>query len=206
MTRLLAACVLVLASTMVYSADEFREGEQYQLLATPLAVKDPAKIEVVELFWYGCPHCYHFEPLLAEWQKTQADDVAFRRIPAVFAENWVPHARAFFAADALGALDQFHGPLFRAIHEDNKKILDEETLVRFAGEVGIPTDSFRDAYSGFAIDGKVKQAMAYTRDAGITGVPAIIVNGKYRTGAQMAGGMDKVFKVVDFLVAKERAP
>jgi protein dithiol oxidoreductase (disulfide-forming) len=204
MTQLLLAALLALVATCANSAETFREGEHYQVLATPLSIKASDKIEVVELFWYGCPHCFHFEPLITEWLKHKPDDVEFRRVPAVFAENWVPHARAFFAVEALGVADKFHAPLFRAIHEENKKIFDEEALVRFAESVGIPSTSFRDAYAGFAVDGKVKQAMKYTRDSGITGVPAVIVNGKYRTGAQMAGGQDKVLKVVDFLVDKER--
>ncbi|MGH7888020.1 MAG: thiol:disulfide interchange protein DsbA/DsbL [Candidatus Binatia bacterium] len=205
MTRLLLAALFILATVQAYGADQFREGEHYELLLAPLPVKNPEKIEVVELFWYGCPHCFHFEPLVTEWLKTKPGDVEFRRIPAVFAENWVPHARAFLAAEALGVLEQFHAPLFRAIHENGKKVLDEESLVSFAAEVGIPRDEFRDAYTGFAIDGKVKQAMLYSRNSGITGVPAVVVNGKYRTGAQMAGGQDKILKVVDFLVDKERA-
>ncbi len=205
MTRILLACVLALASAQAYCVEKFRQGEHYQLLAKPLAVKTPGKIEVAELFWYGCSHCFHFEPLISEWIKTKPDDVEFRRVPAVFAENWVPHARAFFAAEALGALDTFHVALFRAIHEDEKRIFDEESLTAFAGEVGIPSDSFHEAYVGFGIDGKVKQTMMYTRDSGITGVPSVIINGKYRTGAQMAGGQDKVLEVVDFLIEKERA-
>ncbi|MSR13973.1 MAG: thiol:disulfide interchange protein DsbA/DsbL [Gammaproteobacteria bacterium] len=205
MTRVLIASLLVVIAACAHGADEFREGEHYQLVAKPLSVKSPDKIEVVELFWYGCPHCFHFEPLLKAWLKTKPGDVEFRRIPALFAENWVPHARAFFAAEALGALEEFHSPLFRAIHEDDKKIMDEESLIAFAASVGVSSSSFSEAYAGFAIDGKVKQAMAYTRDSGITGVPSVIVNGKYRTGAQMAGGQDKVMDVVDFLIEKERA-
>jgi thiol:disulfide interchange protein DsbA len=205
MTRIVLACLLAALSFSVPAETEFREGEHYERLATPLPVHSTDKIEVVELFWYGCPHCFHFEPLLAEWLKHKPDDVEFRRVPAVFAQNWVPHARAFFAAQALGVLDKFHGALFHAIHEEEQRLFDEDSLVKFAGSLGIPTGQFQDAYDGFAVDGMVKKAMNYTKDAGITGVPAIIVNGKYRTGAQLAGGQDQVLKVVDFLVDKERA-
>ena len=205
MPRLLLASLLTLVALSAPCAETYREGEHYQLLATPLAVQDPSKIEVVELFWYGCPHCFHFEPLLSKWLATKPANVTFRRIPAIFAENWVPHARAYFAAEALGVLDKFHAPLFRAIHEEAQKIFDEAEIIRFAGHHGIDEADFKSAYTGFAIDGKVKQAMQYTRESGITGVPSIIVNGKYRTGAQMAGGQDAILKVIDFLVAKERA-
>jgi protein dithiol oxidoreductase (disulfide-forming) len=204
MARLLIASLLLLVAAGAYSAGEFREGEHYQVLQKPLAVKTPGKIEVVELFWYGCPHCFHFEPLISQWLKTKPEDVEFRRVPALFAENWVPHARAFFAADALGQLENFHSQLFKAIHADAKPIMDETSLINFAAQAGLPSPSFREAYTGFAIDGKVKQAMAYTKESGISGVPAVIVNGKYRTGAQMAGGQDKVMAVVNFLIEKER--
>lgn len=205
MSRLLLASLLTLVALGAPCAETYREGEHYQLLATPLAVQDPSKTEVVELFWYGCPHCFHFEPLISKWLETKPANVTFRRIPAIFAENWVPHARAYFAAEALGVLDKFHAPMFRAIHEEAQKIFDEAGIIRFAAQQGIDEADFKSTYTGFAIDGKVKLAMQYTRDSGITGVPSIIVNGKYRTGAQMAGGQDAVLKVVDFLVAKERA-
>jgi len=201
----LASCLLTLAALSVSAADEFQEGVHYQLLATPLATQAGDNIEVVELFWYGCNHCFSFEPLISAWLKTKPDDVVFRRIPAVFAENWVPHARAFYSAEALDVLDKFHAPLFNALHEEQQKIFDEAALIRFASEHGIDKADFESAYTGFGVDGKVKKAMLYTRDSGITGVPAIIVNGKYRTGAQLAGGQEQVLKVVDFLVDKERA-
>ncbi len=204
MTRILCALLFLCAVNLPLAAEEFVEGKHYQLVATPLAVQDPSKIEVTELFWYGCPHCFHFEPEIAAWLKTKADDVNFRRIPAVFAQNWVPHARAYFAADALGELERFHKPLFDALHEEEQKIFDEEAIIAFAGKVGLQEADFRAAYTGFSVDGKIKQAMKYSRDSGITGVPAIIVNGKYRISAQTAGGQDKMLKVVDFLVAKER--
>lgn len=203
MPRFLLACLLSLVALCASGAEQYREGEHYQLLATPLAVENPEKIEVVELFWYGCAHCFHFEPVLSKWLKTKPENVLFRRAPAVFAENWVPHARGFFAAEALGVLDRFHSPLFRAMHEEGQKIFDEASLVRFAVKNGIDEAEFKAAYTGFTVDGKVKRAMAYTRDTGITGVPSVIVNGKYRTGAQMAGSQEAVLKVVDFLVAKE---
>lgn len=205
MPRFLLASLLALVVLNAPCAEQYREGEHYQLIATPLAVQDPSKVEVTELFWYGCSHCFHFEPLLSKWLKTKPENVVFRRIPAVFAENWVPHARAYFAAEALGVLDRFHSPLFKAIHEEAQKIFDEASLIQFAAQQNIDEADFRSAYTGFAVDGKVKQATLYTRGAGITGVPSVIVNGKYRIGAQMAGGQEAVLKVVDFLVAKEEA-
>lgn len=205
MLRLLSVALIALASLAVHAQEQFKEGVHYQLLAAPIPVKEPAKVEVTELFWYGCPHCFEFEPVISAWLKNKPDDVAFRRVPVIFGENWVPHARAFYAAEALGKLEAFHPWLFKALHEEKRRIFSEADLVGLAGEVGIPAEDFKSAYTGFSIDGKVKAAMNYTRDSGITGVPSIVVNGKYRTGAQLAGGQEEVLKVVDFLVAKERA-
>lgn len=207
MRRLLSSlCLAVLVfAAAAAGADQFKEGKHYQLITPAVPTANPDKIEVVEMFWFGCGHCFHFEPMLEAWLKKKPDDVEFRRIPAVFAQNWVPHARAFYAASALGQEEKLHRPLFDAIHVDERKLFTEDALIKFAAEVGLPQDDFRAAYDGFAIDGKVKQAMLATRDYGIDGVPSLIVNGKYRVTASLAGGQDRMLKVVEFLVDKERA-
>lgn len=205
MIRLLAAFALGLAVLAVQAEPEFKEGENYEVVSPGVPTADPGKIEVVELFWYGCPHCYHFEPLIEAWLEHKPEGVEFRRIPAVFAQNWVPHARAFYAAEALGALDRLHRPLFKAMHEENRQIMDEDSLIKFAAGQGIAEQEFRDAYNGFSVDGKVRQAMLSTRDYGITGVPSVIVNGKYRSTASLAGSQDNLLKLINFLVDKEKA-
>jgi thiol:disulfide interchange protein DsbA len=198
--------VIVLAFTgFQASAAEYQEGKHYQLISPPAPTASGEQVEVVELFWYGCGHCYSFEPVLEAWLKKKPEGVNFKRIPAVFAQNWVPAARAFYAATALGATDKLHRPLFDAIHVDQRKLFDEESLIKFAAEVGIPEDEFRAAYDGMTIDGKVKQAMFATRDYQIDGVPSMIVNGKYRVSASMAGSQKAMLKVVEFLVDKEKA-
>lgn len=201
--RPLFAMLFALLVSGSVAAAEFEEGKHYFPVATPLPTQDSGKVEVVELFWYGCPHCFHLEPTLAEWGKSKPEYVNFRRIPAVFSQDWVPHARAFYAAEALGGLDRFHAPLFKALHVDNQRLFNEESLIRFAAEQGLAEQDFTAAYTGFAVDGKVKQAMQYTRNAGITGVPAIIVNGKYRVSVQSAGGEKELVEVINFLAARE---
>jgi thiol:disulfide interchange protein DsbA len=183
----------------------FEEGVHYQLVTPPVPTADATKVEVVEMFWYGCPHCFHFEPLLAEWLKTKPEGVTFRRLPAIFAKQWEAHARAMYAAEALGVLEKLHRPLFDAIHTDNRRLFDEESLVQFAGEIGIDSSEFRQAFNSPTVQGKVKMALIATRDYGIDGVPSIIVNGKYRITASMAGSQENLLKVVDFLIAKEKA-
>ena len=204
MTQLLLAALLALTSLGTVADTAFEEGTHYFLVPAPLPTLAADKSEVVELFWYGCPHCYHLEPTLADWLKAKPADVNFRRIPAVFSADWTPHARAFYAAEALGESERLHGPLFKALHADGRKIYSEDALIRFAAEQGFDEKTFTAAYTGFAVDGKVKQAMQYTRGAGITGVPAIIVNGKYRVSVQSAGSEKALMEVVDYLIAKDR--
>ena len=204
-TALLLGLALCVFSATTVAADKYREGEHYQLISPPVPTTAKDGVEVVELFWYGCGHCFTFEPILEDWLKQKPEGVSFRRVPAVFAQNWVPHARAFYAAAALGVSDKLHRPLFDAIHVDGRKVFSEDSLISFASEVGIPEDEFRQAYDGFAIDGKVKQAMLATRDYQIDGVPSVIVAGKYRVTASMAGGQAEMLKLVEFLVDKEKA-
>lgn len=205
MTRILLAFVLAAFSFGVAAEGTEAAGATYELLSPPQPTQSDGKIEVVEMFWYGCPHCYHFEPALEAWLKHKPDDVMFRRVPALFNEQWVVHARAYYAAEALGVLEKLHQPLFDAIHKDGKHIMDEESIIKFAASQGIDEQQFREAYDSFGVDKKVRQAMMATRDYGITGVPSLIVNGKYRTSPSLAGGTDNVLKVIDTLVAKERA-
>jgi thiol:disulfide interchange protein DsbA len=205
MTRHLFAFLLAALSFGVAAEGTEPPAQPYEMVSPVQPTQSGDKIEVVELFWYGCPHCYHFEPALQGWLKKKPDDVMFRRIPALFNEAWVVQARAYYAAEALGVVDKLHQPLFDAIHQEGKRIMDEESIIKFAVSQGIPEKDFRDAYDSFAVDKKVRQAMMATRDYGITGVPAILVNGKYRTSPSLAGGPDDVLKVIDTLVAKERA-
>jgi thiol:disulfide interchange protein DsbA len=201
---LLLGFALLALSATTCAAERYLEGKHYKPVSPPAATAGGDGVEVVELFWYGCGHCFSFEPILSAWLDKKPEGVDFRRVPAVFAENWVPHARAFYAAAALGASDKLHRPLFDAIHVDARKLFNEDSLIAFAAEVGIPEADFRQAYDGFAIDGKVKQAMLATRDYQIDGVPSLIVAGKYRVTASMAGSQAEMLKVVEFLVAKER--
>lgn len=205
MKRVLATLLSIfLLPALAQAADVFEEGTHYQIVSPAVPVAEPGKSEVVELFWYGCPHCFHMEPLVAEWLKAKPDNVTFRRLPAIFAQQWVPHARAFYAVEALGQMERFHRPLFDAMHQDKRMIMNEDSLTDFAKEVGIDGGQFRQAYDGPSVDAKVKKAMLLTRDYGIDGVPSFIVNGKYRVTASMAGSQEGILKVVNFLLEKER--
>lgn len=162
------------------------------------------KIEVMEIFWYGCPHCYSFEPYIENWLKTIPEDVEFRRVPGVLNQSWVPHARAYYTAEKLGVLDRIHIPLFEALHKQRKRILTENDLKEFFISKGIDGKEFTKTYNSQAVEVKVKQAYLAARRTGLTGVPAVVINGKYLTGGSMAGSYENLLKIINQLVDKER--
>jgi len=200
---LLAVCLLPLAAR---AADPlYIEGTHYERLAEPVRTADPARIEGVELFWYGCSHCYHFEPLLAKWHPTAGKDVDFHRSPAMWNKLMAVHAQAFYAADTLGALDKVHQPLFDALNVNRKRLETEDEIAEIFVANGVSEADFHKAFNSFGVQSKVKQADARQRSYKTTGTPEIIVNGKYRVSARLAGSPEGMLKVVDFLIAKERA-
>lgn len=162
------------------------------------------KIEVVEVFWYGCPHCYDFEPHVKKWLQTMPDDVEFRRMPGIFNKNWVGHARAYYTAEKMGVLDKVHTPLFEALHKDRKRIFSESEIKDFFVSQGVDGSEFTRIYNSSEIETKFKQAFLMGQRYKITGVPAVIVNGKYMTSASQAGSFENILKTIDELVAKER--
>lgn len=206
MRRYLITCLLVLFSALVFAEDDFTAGRHYEVITPAQPTRTGDKIEVMELFWYGCPHCYTFEPHIKQWLESKPDYVEFVRMPAIFADDWMIHARAFFAAQQLGVLDTVHTPLFEAIHVKKRKLFTENDLATFFAEFGTAEEAFREAYNSFDVDTKSRQAAAATRSYGITGVPAIIINGKYRSSARSVGSYENLLKLVDYLADKEKTP
>jgi thiol:disulfide interchange protein DsbA len=184
------------------AADQFDNAYRTLVPAQPTQTGD--KIEVLEVFWYGCPHCYHFEPYIHRWLKTKPDDVAFRRMPAVLNKNWIPHARAYYAAVKLGVLDRIHTPLFNAIHKDRKPIFTEDQLRDFFVSQGVDGDKFTEAYNSTEVETKIKQAFFMARNYKLTGVPTVVVDGKYVTSSSRTGSFDKLIETVNYLVRKVR--
>jgi thiol:disulfide interchange protein DsbA len=186
-------------------AQEIEAGKQYTELSNPVPVSETGKIEVVELFWYGCPHCYAFEPTLNAWAQKLPQDVSFKRVPAMFGGVWNVHGQVFVALEAMGVEQKVHDAVFAAIHKEHKKLATPEEMADFLADQGVDRDKFLSTYNSFAVKGQVekdkKLAMAYQ----ISGVPTMIVNGKYRFDLGSAGGPDQALQVADFLIQKERA-
>lgn len=186
------------------SAETWVEGTHYQKLDTPVQTDSDGKIEVAEVFWYGCPHCYHFKPYVEAWEKTLPEDVKFVMLPAALGRSWEPHARAFYALEAMGDLNKVHDALFDALAGEHRSLETPEALAKFVAGYGVDAGTFIKNYNSFGVNARMQQAQSKIRGARITGVPAMLVNGKYKVSASMAGSHEAVLKVVDYLVDKER--
>ncbi|MFM1865396.1 MAG: thiol:disulfide interchange protein DsbA/DsbL [Methylophilaceae bacterium] len=164
------------------------------------------KIEVVEMFWYGCIHCFQFEPAINKWKANLPKDVVFKRVPAVPRRDWIPMARTYYAMESLGIVDDFHGKLFDAIHKD--KTLnpgDESAAIQWiATNAKLDTDKVKSAFKSFSMEAKLKKANQMFRSAGATGVPTLIINGSYLTSSTMAGGPQNAIEITEFIIENIR--
>jgi thiol:disulfide interchange protein DsbA len=179
--------------------------EGYELVKPPQPTVDPAKIEVMEFFWYGCPHCYHFEPHVKAWLKTKPDNVVFIRQPAIFNAHWGAHAKAFFTAESLGVLDKMHDDFYDAIQNKKMALESEDDLAKFFAAHGVKEEDFHKAYKSFSVDAKMRQAEAMAPRYGVDGTPSLIVNGKYRIGAAQAKSFEKMIEATNALIKLESA-
>ncbi len=193
------------ASPTVDEAD-YAEGIDYATVVPPLAGAEGGKVKVVELFWYGCPHCFQFDPYLKKWLQSKPANVEFERIPAIFNNpTWELHARAYYTADVMGVLDKVHEPLFDAIHVKKKRMNNKAALREFFVSHGVDGKEFDATFDSFAVSGLVRSAAQLTKQYGINGVPTMAVQGKYRVGGRMAGSFDNMIRITNFLVAQESA-
>jgi len=179
------------------------ESLGYEALTPPQPTQNPDKIEVIEFFWYGCPHCYTLEPAMEKWLKTKPANVEFIRQPAVFSDLWGKHAKAYFVAEALGVVDKVHADLFDAIQNKKQKLTSEDQLAKFFVAHGVDETEFRNTYNSFLIDAKLRQAKAMGPRYGITGVPAVIINGKYKTTGPLAKSQENMIEVMNRLIQQE---
>lgn len=187
---------------LCFSALASAEGG-YEAVSPAQPVQNPDKVEVIEFFWYGCPHCYSLEPAMVEWLKNKPANVEFIRQPAVFSDVWGKHAKAFFTAEALGVSEKVHADFFDAVQNKKQKLVTEDELAKFFVEHGVKEDDFRSAYNSFLVDTKLRQAESMGARYGISGVPALVVNGKYRVTATTAKSQANMLTVTNELIAQE---
>jgi thiol:disulfide interchange protein DsbA len=180
-------------------------GANYVRLAQRQPTLDAKRIEVVEFFWYGCPHCFQFEPALDAWARRQPADVLFRRIPVAFREvPFVLHQKLYFSLEALGLVDSLHRKVFAAIHIDRNMLDSPEKILDFVAKNGIDRAKFSDALNSFGVATKARQAAALSAGYKIDGTPALGINGQYYTSGTMAGGNEASLAVADQLITQIR--
>ena len=184
------------------TAKDFDEGIEYERVSPPVATHNSGKVEVVEMFWYGCPHCFQFEPHLHKWLKKKPANVDFIRIPATFNPLWKLHARAFYTAEVLGVGEKLNKALFDTYHLARNRLDTEKKIRSLFEKQGVKGSDFNDTFHSFEVETRVARAVDLTQRYGIKGVPTIIVNGKYRTSNKISGHAN-MLEVVDFLIRKE---
>ncbi len=180
------------------------EAAQYITIDTPVLPSNSGKIEVTEIFWYGCPHCNAFSPFVEEWKGQQANDVSVKRLPAMWNKKMVTHARIFYTAQAFDKLDVMHHEIFEAMHSQRLQLIDEDEIYALFQKHNISKSNFSATFNSDAISKQVEAADNLAKRYGNTGTPEIVVNGKYRVTGQTAGSHSNALKVTDELIEKER--
>lgn len=197
--RLLSAAALALLASTALAA------EGYRTIDGPTPGDDPDAIEVMEFFWYGCPHCYPFAPMIEDWkQQDHPDDVAFRHVPAVLSASLEVHGRAFYAAKVTGVLEQFHRPMFNAIHEEGRPLESAAAIGEFASSLGIDGERFVSTMSSFAVNTRIRQAKNLQRAYGVSGTPSVVIDGRYITSGGEAGSFERMIEIINERVAALR--
>lgn len=202
--RTLGVSLFALLFLAQANAQSYEEGRHYVALDVPVRTASESGVEVAEVFWYGCPHCYSFKPLIESWAEDKPDYVNYVKIPAALGASWVPHAKAFYALEAMGELDKVHDALFDALAGERRPLNSGEALADFVAEHGVDGEAFLKNFNSFGVNARMQQAQSKIRGARVTGTPTMLVAGKYRVTASMAGSHEAVLEVVDYLIEKER--
>jgi thiol:disulfide interchange protein DsbA len=203
---LLAALGLAISFSGLSSAQspKIEEGFDYRILPVAQPVESKGKIEVIEFFWYGCPHCYDFEPELSAWVKRQPKDVTFRRVPVAFRDDFMPHSQLFYALEAMGKGEAMNEKVMYAMHKENKRLMTENEIADWVASQGIDRNTFLATYRSFAVVSKARAARQTADAYRIDGVPTIVMQGRYVTSPSIAGTKAKAITVMDYLEQKIR--
>jgi thiol:disulfide interchange protein DsbA len=200
----LAMLLLVSAFTLNTAVAQEANNAPYKNIVPPQPTSTGAKIEVIEIFSYGCSHCFRFEATLERWLKDKPANVEFVRLPAIFSPQLAIYARAYYAAEALGAIDKVHKPLFDAIHMEKRKLATEDEIAEVFVANGVKKEDFHKAFRSFSTEAKVRRAQELGKRYGVEATPSMVVNGKYITNPGMANiGFDGMINQVNQLAAKE---
>lgn len=204
-TSVVAAATWLSTSVAWAQAALFKSGKDYMTLERPLATDaGNGKIEVLEFFWYSCPHCNAFEPAFAKWTQTAAKDVVVRRIPVAFRADFVPQQRLYFTLEALNLLGTLHHKVFAAIHVEKQLLNSDASVLAWAEKQGLDKVKFNETFKSFGVASKLKRAVQLQNDFKVEGVPSLGVAGRYYIDGTLAGSMDRALKVADALINQTR--
>ena len=202
--RLITFLALIsLSGIAVAQAQKYEEGLDYRVLPVAQPVEAKGKVEVIEFFWYGCPHCYDFDPDLRSWVKRQPKDVVFRRVPVAFRDDFLPHSQLFYTLQVMGK-SNLDIKVMDTIHHSNNHLLTESEIADWAVAQGLDRNTFLTTYHSFAVVSKVRAAKQLAEAYRIDGVPTVVIQGKYVTSPSIAGTKAKALMVMDYLVEKVR--
>ena len=183
-----------------------KEGKDYVRLSKPASTEAPAgKVEVVEFFWYSCPHCNAFEPTFAQWKQKVPSYIAVRRVPVAFNASFIPQQKLFYALQTLPNFDALHPKVFHAIHVERNKLATDDAIFEWVGKQGVDVAKFKEVYNSFTVSNQIRKAAQLQKEYDVEGVPAMGVAGKYYTDGPRAGSMQNVLTIVEHLAAQSRS-
>lgn len=188
----------------VVLAKDYKEGTDYIKVSQQITDSEN-KVEVLEFFWYGCPHCYKFEPVLSGWIKNKPSNVEFIRVPAIFRPDWKVHARTYYALQVMGVGEKYHAKIFEEIQVKKSRLDAEVPMTKFLADQGVNEKEFTEAYNSFSVDNMMRKAIKKIAAYKIQGVPAMAVNGKYVVSGRSAGSYENMVRIVNYLISKESA-
>ena len=194
--------VFLMIASVTLQAEVFKAGQHYKQLSQQSTAVD-GDVEVLEFFWYGCPHCYTFEPYIKSWKKTKPANVKFVRLPAIFRPDWEVQAKSYYALQLMGEIENIHGKIFEVINKDKKRLNTVELMADFVEKNGVNRQRFIKEYNSFAVDGMIRKVKKQQKVHQIQGVPSVVINGKYLISGSMAGSYDNMIKIMNYLIEKE---
>ena len=191
---------------LVFGAEPYEEGKQYIRLDNTVPTQSSGKLRWLKPFGMGAPTAFQLEPYLEGWKKKLPEEhISFRKVPAMFNDEWKTHGQFYFALDALNVPSTIHNDVFTSIHKQGRRLNTRDDMVKFVETYGVSEKEFDKAYKSFGVRNKMRQADAMIRGARLTGVPALIINGKYKVSAREAGGRTEMLKVAEYLIEKRKA-
>ena len=196
---------LGLGAAPSWAQQAFRPGKDYLPLERPVASDvGPGKVELIEFFWYSCPHCNAFEPSFAQWVKAAPKEVVVRRVPVAFRDDFAPQQRLYYTLEALGWVETLHAKVFHAVHVERLGLNTDALIQAWIDKQGVDGKKFAETYKSFGVAGKVKRAVQLQNDYRVEGVPSLGIAGRYYTDGTLAGSMERALKVAESLIARSR--